>query len=103
MEAHESPQEAVVRECAEEAGILTTVGPQVAHYTNADTEGRPLVFHTLTFLLNPEPGVPEVALSVEEHDDFKWVLPREALELPLVWHVERTFRSLLADVPHFPD
>lgn len=95
VEAGESPADAAVRECVEEAGILTTVGPEVAHYENADTEGRPLLFHTLTYLLRPEPGVLDVVLSADEHDDFRWVLPSDALELPLVWHVERTFRSLL--------
>jgi 8-oxo-dGTP diphosphatase len=95
VEAGESPAEAAVRECVEEAGIRTTVGPEIAHYENTDTEGRPLVFHTLTYLLRPEPGVLDVVLSVNEHDDFRWVLPSEALGMPLVWHVERTFRSLL--------
>ena len=95
VEVGESPAEAAVRECFEEAGIRTTVGPEVAHYENADTEGRPLVFHTITYLLHSPSAVPEVVLSAEEHDDFRWVLPGDALGMPLVWHVGRTFRSLL--------
>lgn len=94
VEADETPAEAAVRECVEEAGIITTVGPEVAHYENTDTEGRDLVFHTLTYLLHPDSSVLDVVLSPDEHDDFRWVLPRDALEMPLVWHVERTFQSL---------
>ena len=94
VEAGESPAEAAVRECIEEAGIVSTVGPEVAHYENADTEGRPLVFHTLTYLLQPASSVLDVVLRPDEHDDFRWVLPGDALEMPLVWHVEPTFRSL---------
>ena len=95
VEAGESPVDAAVRECAEEAGIIATAGREVAHYENMDTEGRPLIFHTLTYRLHPQAADLDVVLSVEEHDAFQWVHPSAAIELALVWHVERTFRSLL--------
>jgi 8-oxo-dGTP pyrophosphatase MutT (NUDIX family) len=53
------------------------------------------VFHTLTYLLHPEPGALEVVLSADEHDDYQWLSPSDALELPSVWHVKQTFQSLL--------
>jgi hypothetical protein len=39
-----------VRETLEEAGLVVIAGEEISHYTNPDTNGRPLTFHTLTYL-----------------------------------------------------
>lgn len=63
VEPGESPAAAAVRECWEEAGLRVRAGAEVSHHRNRDTEGRDLVFHTLTYALE-ETGPPvEVRLS----------------------------------------
>lgn len=92
VEKGESPEDAVVRECFEETAINAICGELITHYTNADTEGRDLTFHTMTHRLNwKEESVTNVIkVSEEEHDDAKWLSIDDALDLPLVWHVRQT-------------
>lgn len=92
VEEGESPEGAAVRECFEETGLTAQCGELIAHYTNADTEGRNLTFHTLTYILNCEKydAGSGIKISDEEHDDAKWLSINDALSLPLVWHVRQT-------------
>ena len=92
VENGESWEDAAVRECLEETGLSARCGGLLSHDTNADTEGRDLRFHTITYrlILNGDDPNPRVKLSEEEHDDAKWLTIDEALELPLVWHVRQT-------------
>jgi len=90
VEPGETPAEAAVRECWEETRLRTTVGDEVSHFENADTNGRDLTFHTITYRLHLPDLEPDVHLSAEEHDDFRWLTRTKALDLPLVWHVART-------------
>ncbi len=92
VEKGESPEDAAVRECLEETGLRARCGDLVSHYTNADTEGRDLNFHTITYRLILQGNDPHlrVKLSEEEHDDAKWLSLEQAVELPLVWHVRQT-------------
>jgi len=92
VEDGESPNDAAVRECLEETGRVVTCGELLTHYTNDDTEGRDLIFHTLTYILNLNEGNEsnEIKISKDEHDDARWLSIGEALDLPLVWHVRQT-------------
>lgn len=92
VERGESPVDAVVRECLEETGLSARCGELIAHYTNPDTEGRDLTFHTMTYrlILNDDDSSTQVKVSEEEHDDAKWLSLDDAFELPLVWHVRQT-------------
>lgn len=90
VEAGETPAAAAVRECWEEAGLRARAGNEVTHFENTDTNGRELTFHTITYRLHLCDDAAEVRLSIEEHDDFRWLEPEAALALPLVWHVART-------------
>ena len=92
VEEGESSEDAAVRECLEETGLSARCGDLLTHYTNADTEGRDLSFHTMTYrlILEGDDLDPRVKLSEEEHDDAKWLLLEEVFELPLVWHVRQT-------------
>jgi 8-oxo-dGTP diphosphatase len=95
VEPGESPADAAVRETLEEAGLVVTAGEEISHHTNPDTNGRPLTFHTLTYRVwESDPGR-EVALSPDEHDDFAWVTPAEALNYDLVWHLRATVQAVL--------
>ena len=99
VEPGETSGDAAVRECAEETGLIAELGPEVSRVENRDTEGRDLVFHTLTYelrLAGTGTGTPPVALAEAEHDDHAWLTVPDALELPLVWHV-RTSLEALAD------
>ena len=92
VEDGESPNDAVVRECLEETGRVVTCGELVTHYTNDDTEGRDIIFHTLTYGLNLKEGNDsnEIKISKDEHDDTRWLSIGQALDSPLVWHVRQT-------------
>lgn len=92
VEAGESPEDAAVRECLEETGFVTTCGELITHYTNADTEGRDLAFHTMTYTMHwkEEEATNGIKTSEEEHDDAMWLGIDGALDLPLVWHVRQT-------------
>ena len=92
VEKDESSEDAVVRECLEETGLRAKCGELLTHYTNADTEGRDLRFHTMTYrlILERDDLHSQVKISEEEHDDAKWLSLEEAVELPLVWHVRQT-------------
>ncbi|WP_435768543.1 NUDIX hydrolase [Nocardioides sp. SYSU DS0651] len=96
VKAGEAPAEAAVRECREETGLRASAGDEVSRFRNRDTEGRDLVFHTITYRLDllEDDDVP-VRLQRAEHVDHRWLPPGRALELPLVWHVECTLREVL--------
>jgi 8-oxo-dGTP diphosphatase len=96
VEDGESPEHAAVRECFEETGFSVKCGELITHYTNTDTKGRDLTFHTMTYQLNwnEEVEANEFKISEEEHDDAKWLRIEDALSLPLVWHVRQTLDFL---------
>lgn len=92
VETGESPENAAVRECFEETGLVVTCGELITHYTNTDTEGRDLTFHTMTFRMNwkEEYTTNAIKISEEEHNAALWLSIDDALDLPLVWHVRQT-------------
>ncbi len=105
VEPGETSGDAAVRECAEETGLVAELGPEVSRVENRDTEGRDLVFHTVTYELRlaasgagsdtgTGAGTPPVALAEAEHDDHAWLTVPDALELPLVWHVRASLEAL---------
>lgn len=98
VEKGESPEDAAVRECFEETGFVATRGELITHFTNTDTEGRDLTFHTMTYELNwkEEYTTNEIKISEEEHDDSLWLSIDDALDLPLVWHVRQTLEFIRA-------
>ncbi|MGP4014564.1 NUDIX hydrolase [Saccharopolyspora sp. 5N708] len=94
VEPGEQPEDAAVRETLEEARLRVAITSQLSHYTNVDTEGRPLRFHTLTYRV-VEQNHSDVVLSEPEHDKHVWLSLEEAASLPLVWHVQATAQSIL--------
>ena len=92
VEASETPEEAAVRECFEETGLEVTCGALITQYINSDTQGRDLTFHTMTYRMNwkEEDVTSGIKISKEEHDEARWLVIDDALDLPLVWHVRQT-------------
>lgn len=88
VEPGESFERAVVRECFEETGLRCLAGKELSRFENLDTLGRDILFITRTYELKLV-SAPTIQLS-REHRDYRWTSFREALELPLVWHVQRT-------------
>lgn len=92
VEKGESSEEAAVRECFEETRLNARCGELITQYSNADTAGRDLIFHTMTYrlILDEADSNNSVKISEEEHDEAKWLNLDDALDLPLVWHVRQT-------------
>ncbi|WP_249266147.1 NUDIX hydrolase [Pseudonocardia sp. Ae707_Ps1] len=90
----ESPREAAHRETSEEAGLHVRITDKLTHFTNADTGGRPICFHTVTYRAEEVSESP-VVLRPVEHDEYQWATPEQALALDLVWHARHTVIGLL--------
>lgn len=99
VEEGESWEEAAARECFEETGLSVSCGELITHFSNPATEGRDLIFHTITYrlVLNDEVN-DQVTISKEEHDGAQWLTPHDALNLPMVWHAQETLKFLLQQV-----
>ncbi len=82
VEPDESLESAIIREAQEETGISLQDPVLFETYCVRYLEYDFLyhVFHTTT------PADTLVRISPTEHQDFRWVTPKEALELELVTH-----------------
>ncbi|MCA1185100.1 MULTISPECIES: NUDIX hydrolase [unclassified Saccharopolyspora] len=94
VEPGEDLRAAAEREAAEEAGLVVRATDELARFSNADTRGRPICYHTVTFLGAEADPEAEVVTSPEEHDEHRWLTLEETLRLDLVWHVRRAFDAL---------
>lgn len=90
VEAHETPAEAAVRELHEESGLQGRVVSELSHHQNMDTEGRPILFHTVTYAIAESEPVQPVRIEPSEHSEYLWATFEEAMKLQLVWHIEKT-------------
>jgi len=96
VEDKEAPQDAAVREFQEETGLKVVVERELTRQSNIDTEGRPILFVTVTFLVRLADGNDAVVLS-DEHDGYEWVQLSELPSFSVVWHVPRAVEALLAE------
>ncbi len=79
FEQGETPLEAVVREVLEESGIhVSSPLPLTTLYVQL-----PQVNYSFHIFYQELEDYPSVELN-GEHQDYRWVLPSEALELPLI-------------------
>lgn len=101
VESGETPDEAAVREVREESGLSGLVVSELSHQQNEDTEGRAIVFHTVTFGLAEDDSTRPVVIEPREHSDYRWATYAEATELPLVWHVRNTVESVFGENGEF--
>lgn len=82
LEYGESPDEAVIREVMEETGVnlkersLTYCRTVFVRFPSSDFN-----LHLFKVDLEEEP---QLALSLQEHQDYRWVTLEEALNLPLI-------------------
>ena len=98
VEPGERPEQAAVRETAEEAGLTVSVTTELSRHDRMDVEGKAMRVHAYTYVV-AERGRPDVSLNPEEHDEHVWLPPRQALDLDLMWHVRRTVTAVLARNP----
>lgn len=81
-EPGESLPEAMVREIREETGIEIPASTLTSHESFfVQHPGRQFIYHTFSASLDARP---DIVLHPDEHHDYRWVTPRDALELPLV-------------------
>ena len=70
------------------AALIPYIERELARQVNLDTEGRPIEFVTVTYLVCPTSPVTAITLAADEHDAFAWVDPAEVLRrTDVVWHV----------------
>lgn len=94
VEADEAPADTVVREFAEETGLRVRVERQLMRQNNIDTEGRPIEFITVTFLVSPVGSADAVVLG-DEHDEYQWVEMSSFPKFEVVWHLPPVVNVLL--------
>lgn len=70
VEAGETPQEALIRECREEIGVLLSVGDVFMDVTH---EYPDLTVHLTLFHATVAEGEPQML----EHNDIQWITPEE--------------------------
>lgn len=75
VEAGETKEEALARECREELAIAVSVGAAFAEVTH---EYPDLTVHLTLFCCNIAAGEPELL----EHNDMKWIVPAEIPQYP---------------------
>lgn len=81
VESDESHRQAIIREINEETGIaanevlLKELG---VHAFSDEIADRQIILAVHHLLLNE---LPEVAISIDEHDDFAWLTAREIITL----------------------
>ncbi len=82
MDAGETELQAMVREMKEETGL--DVQPEsLKYYTKLFVRYPDYDFGYTMFSLSVDEA-PNIVLSPQEHQDFRWVTPEEALTMPLV-------------------
>jgi 8-oxo-dGTP diphosphatase len=90
VESGEDPAIAAEREVLEETSLPVVVLGRLTHFTNPDSNGQNILFHTVTYACREPSRNRLIVLAPEEHGKFAWVSRNEARDYELVWHVERT-------------
>ncbi|WP_067695149.1 NUDIX domain-containing protein [Nocardia jejuensis] len=90
IEPGERPEQAAVREVAEETGLSIEVIAERSVYSWMDVAGRPLRIHARIFDVT-EYDCRAVTLNPDEHDDHAWVTPDQAEDLDLAEHFADAF------------
>ena len=88
-----SSANAIIREVFEETGIVISSQDLISSavfYVEYDG-GRRIVYNTYKTILREQPGI---TLRENEHQDFVWKSPEEALLLPLMIHGDDTIKHV---------
>lgn len=92
IEPGERPEQAAVREVAEETGLTIEITAERSAHSWMDVAGRPLRIHARVYDVS-ESDTRAVILNPDEHDDHVWVTPEQAVKLDLADHFRAALTS----------
>lgn len=83
LEKGETPEKAIIREVFEETGIVISEEKLISHGKYyIDTKEVQFIMYIFHARLEE---FPKITLHLEEHIEFRWLPPTEALSLPLMF------------------
>ncbi len=83
VEAGETPVQAIIREIKEETAYTVTETKKLLYFGKVYVRysAYDFIYHILHLPLTEKP---RTILRPKEHQDFKWVTPKDSLKIPLV-------------------
>lgn len=97
VEEGESPEEAAARELEEETGVEVPVS-SLEHFRHLYVRYPGRFDFALDIFHVGLDKEPEITIRPEEHKDFRWVGPEDALELPLMKDLDDCLRLFYGGV-----
>ncbi|MBS4540163.1 NUDIX domain-containing protein [Clostridium sp. D2Q-11] len=96
LEFGETLKESIIREIKEETNIDINIKKTIAS-TSSINKSNDKQFITLIYLCEYHSG--DIKLD-DEHIDYKWIKPKDALNLPMVYYAIEGVKAILEECKH---
>ena len=83
VEESENPEQAIIREVAEETSLVIPTAPSFFGTYYVQFPEYDFVYHIFH---QQVPNDSRVQISKKEHQEFRWVMPEDALAMDLIMH-----------------